>query len=430
MHKEEGSTVSWYVTTCNNQGWAIAHCKSSSAGSHALSGTRMHFPIMKVCTAVLVVVAAPLVASWTQQYGDPSSTSYVDYQGKAYVGWNYTTEPFVSQTSPSVTEEGVMFYPLRTYLIALSPRGTVLWKTGVAPNGEAYQTNTVYSKVHDIVVVGSSWVDQNTFFQIVAIHAGNGSVAWQSMQNELYHATTISISTSADAVYAGGFDNSTFAALRLKDGSLLWRKAHISNLGIFMQTKVGPFSSNLAERAAATAAGKETVLLATDPFDGFEGKGRLFSYDVSKPGSIDWHSDLGFSAGGLFAFSSNGVIFGSDGGSGGADGQAIFGVHSSNGSVLFNSGGYCERGPWLASGPTVDADGYAYYRWVLCSLVPRLSFSENESLGMRLGLNLQETYSSTSPKLSCSLESSHDIILFSIHPVVATRCSPYSQMVV
>ena len=335
---------------------------------HLLRNSSFPSSTMKVSAAVLVILAAPLVAPWTQQYGDPSSTSYVKYEGKAYVGWNYTTEPFVSQTSPSVTEEGVMFYPLRTYLIALSPTGTMLWKTGVAPNGEAYQTNTVYSKQHNFVVVGSSWVDQNTFFQIVAIHAGNGSIAWQSMQNDLYHATTISISTSVDAVYAGGFDKNTFAALRLKDGSLLWKKAHISKLGIFMQTKVGLTSMKRMAATAKLVAEKETVLLPTDPFDGFEGKGRLFSYDVSKPGMTDWYSDLGFSAGGLFAFSTNGIIFGCDGGGGGAEGQAIFGVNSSNGSVLFNSGSYCER-TWLASGPAVDADGYSYYRWVLCEVV-------------------------------------------------------------
>ena len=244
-----------------------------------------------------------------------------------------------------------MFYPLRAYVIALRPTGTVLWKTGVVPNGEAYLTNTVYSKEHDFAVVGSSWVDQDTFFQVVAVHASNGSIAWKSMQNDLYHTTTISISSSADAVYAAGYDKSAFSGLRLSDGSLLWKKQNIYQVGIFMQTKVGP----------GKKLSPEAVLLPTDPFDGFEGKGRLYSYEAEKPGTVLWNSDLGFSAGGLFAFSSQGMIFGSDGGGGGVGGQEIFGVFSENGSVVFNGPGYCEGGRSV-SGPAVDSDGYAYYR--------------------------------------------------------------------
>ena len=311
---------------------------------------------MAVCAATLVGLAfLKLAAAWTQQYGDAFSSNYVDYQGPVHAGWSYTTEPFVSQSSPCVRKDGVMYYPLRAYVIALAANGTVLWKTGVAPNGEAYLTNTVYSEARDLVLVGSSWVEQKTFFQVVAVDGSSGTVTWTSMQNDLYHATTISISTAADAVYLAGFDNNTFSSLQLASGKVLWKRPFIPNVGIFMQTKVGPVPSNLA---VDDDASKEMVLLPTDPWDGFEGKGNLLSYETTKPGLRFWHSDLGFTAGGLFAFSTQGVIFGRDGGGGGAEGQQMFGIHALNGSVVFNGAGYCAS----VSGPAVDAEGYAYYR--------------------------------------------------------------------
>ena len=324
--------------------------------AHRISPAQCMQQQMAVCKTIVWLVFLRFAAAWTQQYGDAFSSNYVDYQGPAYTGWNYTTDPFVSQSSPSVSRlNGVMFYPLRAYMIALAPNGTVLWKTGVAPNGEAYLTNTVYSEVHDLVVVGASWVEQRTFFQVVAVRGSNGDVAWTSTQNNLYHATTISISTVADAVYVAGFDHSTFSGLRLADGMLLWRKPFIPDVGIFMQTKVGPAPSN---SAMADSKSKEMVLLPTDPWDGFEGKGNLLSYGTSKPGLHLWHSNLGFTAGGLFAFSTQGMIFGRDGGGGGAQGQQMFGIHTLNGSVVFNGAGYCAS----VSGPAVDSEGYAYYR--------------------------------------------------------------------
>ena len=310
---------------------------------------------MAVCAVVVGLALLKLAAAWTQQYGDAFSSNYVDYQGPVYAGWSYTTEPFVSQSSPSIRKDGVMFYPLRAYVMALAPNGTVLWKTGVAPNGEAYLTNTVYSEARDLVVVGASWVEQKTFFQVVAVQGSTGNISWTSTQNDLYHATTISISTVADAVYVAGFDHNTFSGLHLENGKLLWRKPFVPNVGIFMQTKVGPVPSN---SATADGNSKEMVLLPTDPWDGFEGKGDLLSYETAKLGLQYWHSDLGFTAGGLFAFSTQGVIFGRDGGGGGAEGQQMFGVHSLNGSVIFNGAGYCPS----VSGPAVDSEGYAYYR--------------------------------------------------------------------
>lgn len=221
---------------------------------------------------------------WTQQYGDPSSTSYTEYTGNDFrSGWNLTTQPFVSQASPCVDQYGVIYYPLRANIIAIIPNGTVLWKTGVSPNGNSYLTNIVYTNKHKFVIVGVSGVDRETLFQIVAVCVGNGSVAWTSKQNRLYDATTMSVSISADAVYVAGYDLRSFAAISLSDGKLIWEKKHIYQVGIFMQTKVGPASSGIAKRRTLEGGmieEREIVLLPTDPYDGSGGKGRLFAYST------------------------------------------------------------------------------------------------------------------------------------------------------
>ena len=271
--------------------------------------TRAMIGCIKVYT-LLLIAAHSLVGGqgssdhlpyngWTQQYGDPSSSSYTQYTGDGFKpGWNFTTQPFVSQTSPCVDQYGVIYYPLRANIVAIAPSGAVKWKASVSPNGNSYLTNVLFSNRHSFVIVGSSWVEQETFFQIVALYVNNGSVAWTSTQNELYHATTMSISVNADAVYVAGYDLKSFAAVSLVDGKLIWKKANIYQVGIFMQTKVGPSvvrypTGRGVVEERMTKGGRESqqevVLLPTDPWDGFEGKGRLFAYNSGKSERTDYY---------------------------------------------------------------------------------------------------------------------------------------------
>ena len=293
------------------------------------------------------------VAPWTQQYGDASSTNFVNYRGLAHVGWKYTTPPYVSQTSPSVSEDGVIFYPQVVDVVAIAPNGTILWKCNVTHDEKTYLTNTVYSEQHGLVVVGAEWKK----FDVVAVHGGNGTIAWKSTHDGLFDATTISISLEADAVYIAGHENGTLIALRLKDGKILWKKGNIFDVGIFMQTKVGPAFS------ISHNSTKQNIIVPTDPYDGIGGNGNLVSYDVSEPGNKYWNgTSIGFSAGGLFAFSNQGMIFGRDGGSGGPQSQQMFGLSSQNGTVMFNGPSYCQATWSQVSGPAVDVEGYAYYK--------------------------------------------------------------------
>ena len=317
---------------------------------------------MKIVYLLSAVVF--VTADWTQQYGNQGSTSYCDYKGEEY-SWSYTTQPFVSQTSPSVNDDGVLFYPLRAYIVAINPNGTVQWKAGVAPNGDAYLTNTLYSKRYDIVIVGAAW---DNLFQIVAVHAISGEISWTSLQKYLYHCTTLSISTKIDAVFGAGYDSGTFTAVRLSDGKSIWSERHIYQVGIFMQTKVGTFESDDGQVV-------EVAILPTDPFNGFDGKGTLFAYDVSKlytwpfeKKSILWHTDLGFTAGALFAFTElhGGIMYGSNAGSSGGQGD-IFIVSTQNGSVVSSGWGECDRGVEGTSGPVVDDKGYVYFRYEHCT---------------------------------------------------------------
>ena len=302
--------------------------------------------------ALHVLLLSSTAYCWSQQYGDAASTNYVPYQGPVIVGWNYTTPPFPSLKSPAVSSEGTIFYPLRSNVVAILSNGTILWNGGVAPDGNAYLTNVVLADWVQLVIVGASWVEGNTYLQIVALHAQNGSVAWTSLQNDLYHSTSICVSQTSNAVYLGGFDKRTFAALSLKDGSLLWENRDIYLLGLFMQTKIGSRSSGVDE---------EVVLLPTDPFDGSGGKGRLFSYELDSSGKTYWSVDVGFDEGALFAFSTFGVIFGFDGTGGGAGGMKTFGINASRGDVIFSNFGFCNPVA-QNSGPAVDIFGYAYYR--------------------------------------------------------------------
>ena len=310
----------------------------------------------KLVTLLLLTALAQQVVGWTQQYGDSRSSSYLLFSGPTPSGgWNYTTEPFVSETSPSVSADGTIFYPLRANVVAVAVNGSQVWKADVAPNGEAYLTNTVFWD--GLVLVGSSWVQQTTFFQVVALRADDGVVMWKSVQNDLFHATTISISDTASAVYLAGYDQSTLSALRLSDGSVLWKKKNIYQVGIFMQTKVGPVKAKSGQKLSNS----EIVILPTDPYDGFEGNGTLIAYDVAGSGAEVWRRNAGFSAGGLFAFSHQGLVYGSIGGGGGAQGQQIFGIDASGGELVFSNAGYCDSGSQF-SGPAVDLEGYAYYR--------------------------------------------------------------------
>ncbi len=264
------------------------------------------------------------VGGWAQQYGDQSSTSYTEYvdDGQFRPGWNYTTEHFVSQTSPCVNEFGVLYYPLRANVIAIAPNGSTIWECGVSPNGNSYLTNTLYSKPHDYVIVGSTWVQQYTFFQFVAINAMDGAVVWTKVLNELYHPTTISLSIETDCVFVAGYDKSSFAAVKITNGEILWEKKNIYQVGIFMQLKVGNIMQPLTDAAEIKIPEKQTlnsstkqfssapkqilslsqtdaalngevVLLPTDPWDGFEGKGRLYAYDTAE-GDVHVYLIVGF----------------------------------------------------------------------------------------------------------------------------------------
>ena len=291
----------------------------------------------------LLTLSIISTSAWLQQYGDAQSSCYAPFDGAFAVNWNYTTDPFSSLQSPAISPDGTIFIPGRAYVMAVSVQGKLLWNTGVAPDGDAYQTNVLYLDILQLVVVGTSWVLHDNYFMLVAMDAKTGKVVWKSQHNDLFHATTLSISPLTLAVYVGGFDQQVFAGVNVKDGSLLWKQTDIPNLGIFMQTKV-------------SGDGK-VVFLPTDPFDGFSGKGRMYAYTAESPGKVLWFADVGFSAGGQFA-SSNDILHGSVGGGGGLYGMTIFGIAITNGSVLWNTPSCCSG---QTSGPAVDKAGNAYY---------------------------------------------------------------------
>ena len=289
----------------------------------------------------LSLFVLPLASSWTQQYGDSASTNYVNYNGRNYaVGWNITVNNN-SGSSPSVSDKGVLFYPLLGSVLAVAPNGNILWNANLSSLGlYNYLSNTLYSKEHDFVIVGGLVV-QNSY-AVLALQASDGNVVWEVRHSQLSNPQTLSISPESNAVFVS--KNTTAVALKLENGLLLWNSSHIRQLGIFMQTKVGSMID-----VHTGSRNNELLILPTLAYGG-----QLLAHSISTNITI-WLANVRYGAGALFAFSSQlGVIFGVAGGRGG-----IFGVDLRNGTVLFNTAGYCSL--WLA-GPAVDDNGYAYYR--------------------------------------------------------------------
>ena len=365
---------------------------------------------------ILVSLLLPLyaIADWSQLYGGAHSTNYVDIsRDNIVLGWNYTVkeEYAIFYGAPAVSETGVVYLPYLEYpqywlqLRAVRPNGSEMWMANWIGSDDScsvvFLTNAVYSKEHNLVVLGWTCTTAGAYYQkhgqLMAYDATDGSEVWRSQM--LYDANDMSsISISSDVVFAsGGYDCgrdgatlyemnrnprlftksylsskrdltdknniSQIVAVDIKNGKLL-HTLDIDHVGCYTQTKVFP-----------TDSGAKLLLPANLP-DSFDCEGSLLSLKCSSSGkcSKEWLKNIGLSWDAKFAYNRDGsIVFGSNGLKGNPD--LIFGLKTDTGETLFSNKGYCNSDDDYPSGPAVDEDGNAYYRFVI--FVKKLSIKYN-----------------------------------------------------
>ena len=335
----------------------------------------------------ILLYCAKIVPGWNQQFGDPGSTNHMMINPNAKhlikAGWNYTQVwnhgGLFYTLGAAMSESGVLFLPYLSnglQVRAIAPNGTVLWVAGnIGSDGMCsgiYMTNTVYCREHNTVIVGWMCLYIRPLFenkgQFKSLNATDGGTVWQSPILPMSDASTISISSTT--LYGSGgydcgrnmpfakisktfrpsaFNRSSIFAIGLDDGKVLWTE-EVNSTACKTQTKIGRLKD-----------GHDLVLVPIDLPPGPYDTGSLLALKCDVTGSCAqaWLNKLRLSYYAQYAFSSDGVIFGSYGIAGNPD--LIFGLDAETGDVLFSNRGYCVPGGY-PSGPAVDEQGHAYYR--------------------------------------------------------------------
>lgn len=324
-------------------------------------------------------------SSWTQQYGDPGSTSYITLESDDNVnrtGWKYAvpnTEAVFYQ-SPAVSDKGVTFIPvivLPQYWLqvrAVSASGTEIWMANWIGSDSACSivslTNILYSSEHNLVIVG--WNCWEAYYfekagQLVALNADDGKTVWRTEKLGLSDASFLSMSSST-IYFTSGYscgrnsptkafkdqqqqNDSSLIAINLVNGQLAWNET-FHQAGCQSQVKLTPLDGS-----------NVMVLVSVNLPDGPYDAGTLLALKCSQgTGECTraWSTSLHVSYDAKYAFSKGGsLVFGSYGFAGNPN--LIFALETETGKTLFSNRGYCESGSY-PSGPAADNNGHAYFR--------------------------------------------------------------------
>ena len=343
----------------------------------------------------LLLFFACSYASWTQQYGDSSSTNYISSgnHSPTNIAWNYTAlgdEDSASffYGSPSMSEDGVVFIPfleIPQYWLqvrAIAPGGKEIWMANWIGEDESCSvvdlSNTLYSSEYKLVIVSWYCTAGGAYHekagQVVALNATNGSLVWRSQKLKLLDSASISMSKKTVYVVSGydcGRDNpvqslndqqakqrpekndSIIAAIDISTGKLKWTQA-LEHSGCDSQFKISYLPNDL-------------ILLLVPyslPYGPYLAGSLLGISCLEDQGSVNcssiWRENLRLSYDAKFAFTANGSFaYGSYGFAGNPD--LIFGLNTENGKLEFSNHGYCYEGTY-PSGPSVDTSGIAYYK--------------------------------------------------------------------
>lgn len=336
---------------------------------------------------VLVISSTSLTeGDWSQQFGDPSSSNFVDLNLQELVvkptsGWNYTGDADYSifYGSPAVSEKGVVYIPFLEYpqywlqLRAILPNGTLYWLANFVGGDEScsvvFMTNAVYSSREGLVVVGWTCLDAGAYYQkqgqVVAYDATTGAGKWRS--TELYDASDMSTLSICDGLvfisggYSCGRDGgaaqhphkniSQIVILDLTTGEVV-DSINFEHTGCMSQTKC------FADK------GTTRVLLPVNLPQLFnKPNGSVLSLECQKGSKCKqvWIQNIAISWDAKFGISPNGFVFGSYG-LNGSKHDNIFGMDINTGVEAFSNKGYCDSKSY-PSGPAVNTiTGHAYYR--------------------------------------------------------------------
>ena len=305
-------------------------------------------------------------------------------------GWNYTGPGYsasIFYNSPAVSDEGVIFIP---YLImpeyflqvrTVLPNGEELWMANWIGSDSkcqtVFMTNALYDSNRNMVIVGWYCImayEYEKAGQLVALNATDGSTIWRTSKLKVNDVATLSM-TSDKILLSGGYDcgrdptfyahirssetmpneindqknKSLIIAVDIDTGSVSWSMI-ASHAGCSSQTKLTPLKD-----------GSSLAVFSVNLSPGAYLSGDVLS--LKCPTSLHfkqaWLDNLKISYDAKFAFSDNGVMFGSYGFAGNPD--LIFAMDIENNKILFSNRGYCGPNAY-PSGPAVDKQGHAYYR--------------------------------------------------------------------
>lgn len=310
--------------------------------------------------------------SWSQQYGNAASASYIDYEGHAYPGWTYAVPyPTAYQpdiVSPAVSAEGILFFWLppqdpddHSYIIALSPDGKELWKNKPVTigNNTIKLTNILCVEYggREMVIFGVNEMEvSRTNFRVFAWFAIDGLAVWESeVMRDFKFGASIAADVSKGTLAVGGLHeaaNGSLLVFSLDNGTLLWKSEKLNT---------GQYGMRNMQIRAIQSGGTHMFLLPTDPYVGsLGGVGRLYAFQSAAPWGKLWESNLFFGDFPYFSVSvPQKIVYGMSIGSQ-PFGNNGFAASIDNGMVIFHIK-LLACGMAGPEGLTVDGEGYVYY---------------------------------------------------------------------
>lgn len=312
---------------------------------------------MWLLLCVSAVVFSLGVTSWTQQYSDASSTSYVSFKGTIDQGWRYlgprASSDAASPHSPCVTEDGIIYLPLQSRVLAVSPHGYVLREYDVQQKEAEYYLqagNIVFSqKYGSVIVLASGTTSDSDGYELVRLSAMDpisDKILWYNDENEYEARNWLVLSEKYGLLYIvkGSVHGNSILALSVTTGSVVW--------------SLGPFFTS--EDYIFMKVSDDFDLLLVPSVPGVD-DGILYAINAAS-GKQLWQQTLGFNYDASFVISSTGVIYGCIGLFPDiAHGKQIVILDAMKGTILYTGEGYCSNAS-QALAPSVDSSGNGYYR--------------------------------------------------------------------
>ena len=255
--------------------------------------------------------------------------------------------------NPATAEDGTVFLPLRSRVIAISSQGYVL-REYIAQQSRAdyylQMSNTLYSQKYKTVIVVGTGSTQSTegeeLVLLSALDSTTDHVVWYSTDRQYISTHPLTMSENLGTVYVK--NGGKVIALNLRTGSRVW----YSDLGSNSNWPIPMKISKLPHES------KEILLVPSVPG---VNDGVLYALDAATGNEL-WHQTLGFDYDASFVVSQTGIIYGCTGlFPDVAHGKQIVILRAKTGEVVYNGKHYCSNASQALT-PSADSNGYGYYR--------------------------------------------------------------------